>query len=259
MILYVETILEVLSAVRPVTAGATSLIAAMADEIGLTDIIDGCCEWDETRYSIPPARPSRRLPSASFQNERCCTASSSSTRARMWRRSSERGSQITISTMMPLAQALTSYWRPAPTVFLARRSRPRSKSTALRWVQLTSIRRTSRYADAGHLRVGRQDHQGSVELGPLGTCGLSCFPTGSRGVLGPRDCSQNRRAILPAYPCPLVQHGLAQGEIHDEAGRKGPGRHCQRSQEIRRETLGLQGRCATGAELLVDRHAQRFR
>ncbi len=54
--LYMETILEALSAVRPVTAGATSLIAAMADEIGLADIIDRCCEWDKTRCKISPGK-----------------------------------------------------------------------------------------------------------------------------------------------------------------------------------------------------------
>ena len=54
--LYMETILEALSAVRPVTVGATSLIAAMADEIGLADIIDRCCEWDKTRCKISPGK-----------------------------------------------------------------------------------------------------------------------------------------------------------------------------------------------------------
>ncbi|MEA4883578.1 MAG: hypothetical protein VB144_07985 [Clostridia bacterium] len=42
--MHMETILEALGAVRPVAAGATSLIAAMAEEIGLADIIDRCCE-----------------------------------------------------------------------------------------------------------------------------------------------------------------------------------------------------------------------
>ncbi len=54
--LYMETILEALGAVRPVTAGATSLTAAMADEIGLADIIDRCCEWDKTRCKVSPGK-----------------------------------------------------------------------------------------------------------------------------------------------------------------------------------------------------------
>lgn len=56
MMLYMETILEALSAVRPVTAGATSLIAAMADEIGLANVIDRCCEWDKSRCKISPGK-----------------------------------------------------------------------------------------------------------------------------------------------------------------------------------------------------------
>ena len=54
--LYMETILEALRAVGPVTAGATSPIAATADEIGLADTIDRCCEWDKTRCKISPGK-----------------------------------------------------------------------------------------------------------------------------------------------------------------------------------------------------------
>lgn len=42
--LHIETRLEDLGAVKPITAGATSLIAAMAKEIGLVEIISGSRE-----------------------------------------------------------------------------------------------------------------------------------------------------------------------------------------------------------------------
>ncbi len=100
--LYMETILEALRAVGPVTAGATSPIAATADEIGLADVIDRCCEWDKARCKISPGKAIEAL-----VIERRSTVPRSSTRARMWRRSSERGSRLTISTTMPLAEALT--------------------------------------------------------------------------------------------------------------------------------------------------------
>ena len=57
--LYMESILEALSAVRPVTAGATSLIAAMADEIGLADIIVDAANGTRRDARSRRARPSR--------------------------------------------------------------------------------------------------------------------------------------------------------------------------------------------------------
>lgn len=66
--MHMETILEALGAVRPVTACATSLIAAMAEEIGLAGIIDRfwcfrqvksemCCKIDPRRTGWCPGNP----------------------------------------------------------------------------------------------------------------------------------------------------------------------------------------------------------
>jgi transposase len=61
MLLHLATIVRSLGAVTPVVAGATSLIAAMADEIGLADIIDRCCKWDKTRCKVSPSKAIKAL------------------------------------------------------------------------------------------------------------------------------------------------------------------------------------------------------
>ena len=49
-----NTVLEALDCVRPVTAGSTFLIAALCEEIHLKEIIDETLEWDEKHWKLSP-------------------------------------------------------------------------------------------------------------------------------------------------------------------------------------------------------------
>ena len=54
--LYLDTILEVLSSVRPVIPGSASPIAATVENIGPADVVHRCSEGGNRRRGIPPGK-----------------------------------------------------------------------------------------------------------------------------------------------------------------------------------------------------------
>lgn len=51
-----KAILKALRCLKTVTAGATSLVAGMCEEVGLVDVIDEALHWDKARWRLSPGR-----------------------------------------------------------------------------------------------------------------------------------------------------------------------------------------------------------